>query len=73
MWQSQKLVKICLHSACHNDPVQTVDKQDTRELTDPLCLDKADVFPNFLLHRKVSWIFWAWQLKTDAALGLHSQ
>ena len=27
------------------------------------------VLPKFLLHRKVCQIFWAWQPKTDAALG----
>lgn len=37
--------------------------------TVPLCLAKVGQAPKFLLYRKISQIFWAWQLKIDAAQG----
>lgn len=49
--------KTALHLACR----ETVDKQDTEVLTAPLCLDKIGWFPKLLIHRKVCWVFLAWQ------------
>lgn len=44
-------------NSSYQDPAQTVKKQDTGELLDPLCLDKVWlIFPVFLLHRKNSHI-----------------
>lgn len=33
------------------------------------CLDRVGHHPKLLFYRKVSEIFWAWQSKTDTALG----
>lgn len=58
-----------LHLVCCQDPSQTMDEQHTGGLVALLCLDKAGQSPKFLFHRKICWIFWAWQLKIDATLG----
>ena len=34
-------LKTALHLVCHQNSVQTVDKQDTEELIAPICLDKV--------------------------------
>lgn len=34
----------------------------------PLCLVKVGQSPEYLLHKKLSRVFWAWPLKTDTAL-----
>lgn len=47
--------------ACHQDPAQTVDKKEIREMIAPLLLDKVGQSPKFLHNRKVSQIFWTWQ------------
>lgn len=35
-----------------------------------LCLPEANQSIKFFIHRKVSWIFWAWKPKTEATLGI---
>lgn len=58
-----------VHLSRYQVLIQTVDKQDTGRLTILLCLDRQASLPKFLLPGDVCQTSWAWQPKTDAALG----
>lgn len=52
------------HASPASRTAPRLDKQDAERLKVPLCLTKIG---HVLTHRTISWNFWVWQLKADAA------